>query len=114
MDERAAKFSFGERAALARDDPAAFESARRAVIDSLIERAPDASRQGLRGLQWQVDQSWTRAGSPLAACMRVSAMMWKSVLGPAGLVDGLEQLSGAKPVRKRTIRAADILPFRVR
>jgi hypothetical protein len=114
MDERDADFCFDDWAALARDDPEAFESARRAVIDSLIERAPEATRRRLRGLQWQVDQMRTRAGSSLASCMRVSALMWNSVLGPEGLVDGLEQLSGAKPVRKPATRAADILPFRGR
>lgn len=104
-------FPFEEWASLARHDPRAFESARRHVLQSLIESAPVTQRRRLEGLQWQIDRERERADNPMASCIRISSMMWDKVLGEGGLVDNLEQLSGAKPVREQPRREAAVLPF---
>ena len=104
-------FRFEEWASLARHDPRAFESARRQVLQSLIESAPLTQRRRLEGLQWQIDRERDRADNPMAACIKISSMMWDKVLGEDGLVDNLEQLSGAKPVREQPTRQAAVLPF---
>lgn len=108
-DER--DFPFDEWTQLATHDPQAFELTRARILRSLIEAAPATSRRRLEGLQWQIDCARERADNPLAACIRISGMMWDTVLGENGLVDSIEQLTGVKPVRERTRRSAAVLPF---
>jgi hypothetical protein len=108
-------FDFEYWASLAREDPQAFEARRRAVIDELITTAPPSTQRRLRGLQWQLDQARLRAGTPLAACLRISRMMWEAVLGEGGLLHSLQRL-GARGTgeRKETAtprRSATILSF---
>ncbi|MCB1746548.1 MAG: DUF3135 domain-containing protein [Gammaproteobacteria bacterium] len=105
-------FEFDYWAALADNDPAAFEDARRAVISSLIESAPSDSRRRLTGLQWQVDRVRERADNPLKACIDISGMMWDKVLGEDGLVERLEELAGQRAPRERAVRSATVLPLR--
>jgi len=81
--------SFSEWAALARNDPGAFEALRQKKVQLLIERAPLRRRRRLEALQWRIDQERSRAPSPLEACRRLSGMMWHSVLGRGGLLESL-------------------------
>ena len=104
-------FPFDQWASLAAADPQGFETARRRVLQSLIESAPAANRRRLEGLQWQIDRACERADSPLAACIKISSMMWDTVLGENGLVDSIEQLNGTKPLRERRNRNATVLTF---
>ena len=92
-----------EWAALAREDPEAFERRRREVIEAYIESVPEAHRRRLRGLQWQIDTVRRRAGSSLGACVAISHMMWASVERFGRLEDSL----GPRP-------AARVLPLRPR
>lgn len=112
MDKHDDEFEFERWADLARDDPQGFESARRKVLESLIESAPPERKQRLSGLQWQIDRERERAGTPMAACLKLSSMMWDKVLGAGGLVEGLEQLSGDRPVPAAPREAAAVLPFK--
>lgn len=107
-------FAFDHWASLARHDPRAFEAARRALLQSLIESAPLTQRRRLAGLQWRIDRERERSDNPMASCIKVSNMMWDKVLGEGGLVDNLEQLSGVKPVRQRVHRQAAVFPFKRR
>lgn len=97
--------NFDDWAALARTDPEAFERRRREVIESFIESTPEAHREQLRRLQWRIDTERNRAPTPLAACIRISAMMWESVTGEHGLLATLE---GRRPPP----RPAQLLIFR--
>ena len=107
-----AKMDFDAWSAMARNDPEAFESMRLAAIEAAIASAPAAKRERLRRLQWRIDQERRRARTPLAACMRISRMMWRSVLGPGGLQDRFSELlsdtkkkdDGSKPVRECSCR----------
>ena len=72
---------------LARSDPEAFERYRRNVIEALIARAPERSRQHLRRLQWRIDQERQRASNPTAAFLKLYRMMWDSFAGEYGLID---------------------------
>ncbi|MEQ8230383.1 MAG: DUF3135 domain-containing protein [Gammaproteobacteria bacterium] len=105
-------FEFDHWAALARNDPQAFERARRDVLESLIESAPQDTRRRLTGLQWQIDRMRHSADTPLAACVRISSMMWDKVLGEDGLVEHIEELTGDRPPRQRRHRDATVLPLR--
>ena len=105
------EFPFDQWASLARQDPRAFESARRQVLQSLIESAPPAQRQRLEGLQWQIDRERELADNPMSSCFKISSLMWDKVLGKNGLVDNLEQLCGVKPIRTQPSQQAAVLPF---
>lgn len=110
-DSDAYKIDFEEWAALARSDPDAFEARRRQVIEALIQSAP-AHRQGrLRGLQWRIDQIRRTSKTPLAACLRISQLMWDSVYGRGGLLEALARLGGTLSGEKTSPPAARILKF---
>jgi len=94
MTGEARELDFDSLSALAVRDPAGFESARLAVIERAIDRAPARRQQRLRCLQWRIDQICRLSGTPLAACMSISEMMWERVLGSGGLLEQLKGLQG--------------------
>jgi len=91
-NKKPAEMNFDAWSELARNDPAAFESMRLAAIEAVIAEAPEANRERLRRLQWRIDQERRLARTPMAACLRISRMMWHSVLGPNGLHDRFVEL----------------------
>ncbi len=90
-------FDFDQWAELARTDPEGFETRRKALIDAVIEAAPEGRRQRLVGLQWRIDQVRRLSRTPLGACVRLSGMMWDAVSGKGGLVEAIERLAGLSP-----------------
>lgn len=109
-------FDFNEWAALAKDDPEAFEQRRRALIEATIRKAKPENQHRLRGLQFRVDMERVRTRTPLAACGRISEMMWESFAGEGGLrpaVNGLlRYLSGQDgPYRFPSGASARILNY---
>lgn len=74
-----APFDFAHWMQLAGSDPERFERARLAAIGEVIEAAPAARRQRLQGLQWRIEQERRRARTPMAACLRLSSLMWDSL-----------------------------------
>jgi hypothetical protein len=94
-EQAASTFDFDQWAALARDDPAAFEAMRQTTIDTFISSAPPDRQQRLRRLQWRIDQERRRAATPLAGCVRISRMMWNSLVGRGGLRERLAELGSA-------------------
>jgi hypothetical protein len=78
---------------LAEKDPDAFEDMRQRVIEEYVASAPPRLQQRLRRLQWRIDQECRLAGTPLAACIRLSHLMWERVTGPNGLLDSIDRLS---------------------
>ena len=102
-------FRFHEWANLTQRHRLAFESARHQVLQNLIESAPPAQRQRLPGSQWQIDRERDRSDNPMSSCLRISSLMWGTVLGDNGLVDKLDQLCGVKPIRQRpALHAAEL------
>ncbi len=104
-------FDFDDWARLAAEDPAAFEARRAAVIHQFIENTPHSRRERLRSLQWRIDRTRERASNPIAACVRISRMMWDSLLGDCGLLPALDALRSGRSWPRKT---ATILPFRRR
>lgn len=90
--KKKAEIDFDTWSDLARNDPQTFESMRLAAIEAAIASAPEANRERLRRLQWRIDQERRLAGTPMAACLRISRMMWRAVLGPNGLNDRFSEL----------------------
>jgi len=93
-NKKTAGIDFDTWSAMARTDPQTFEKMRLAAIQAAIDSAPEANRERLRRLQWRIDQERRLARTPLAACVRISRMMWRAVLGPNGLNDRLTELHG--------------------
>lgn len=114
-----ASFDFDEWSALARSDPAAFEQRRLELIEEFLRDLPAHDQRRLRGLQFRIDMERRRARTPMAACLRLSAMMWDSLLGSRGLKNALDSLLNAavSPIPQPapalpSVRTARILPFR--
>ncbi len=88
---------FDDWAQLAQSDPVAFEAQRARVIEDLILGMPEHKQQRMRCLQWKIDQVRAQCKTPMAACVKLSEMMWDSLVGPGGLKDALERLSTDSP-----------------
>jgi len=96
-------FDFDTWADLAKRDPAAFEEARRLVVERLIAACRDQER--LRRLQWRIDAERHRAKTPLKACLRLSSMMWETF---ADLRGALNRLTDSPVKARREIRLVSI------
>jgi hypothetical protein len=106
-------FDFAGWARLAREDPAAFERERARLIGQLIEAAPAEQRPRLEALQWRVEQVRRLSRTPLAACLKLSVMMWERVTGEHGLLAQLQGLDRPAGAPSRTATAGGtVLPFR--
>lgn len=114
---RIAEKDFAEWAETAEQDPAAFEKMRLAAIDDFIQNVPEENRERLRRLQWRIDQERRLARTPMNACIRLSRMMWKNVLGPGGLRERFDELGGilqgdkTPTVEVENERACQVLAF---
>ena len=90
------RIDFNSWSALAQQDPEAFEKRRAAVIEQVIQSIPTHKQHRMRCLQWKIDQVRARSGNPLSACIKLSEMMWDSLVGPGGLREALEGVSEGK------------------
>ena len=106
------RFNFDAWARLAQEDPAGFEARRREALEEAVRQAPAGRRHRLRGLQWRIDQVREQAGTPLAACLKISDMMWNTVVGPDGLIDNLRMLSQGRPRESSPEGSGVVVPFR--
>jgi hypothetical protein len=93
-NKKTAEIDFDTWSEMARSDPETFELMRQVAIEAAIEGASESNRQRLRCLQWRIDQERRLARTPMAACLRISRMMWRTVLGPGGLNDRFGELQG--------------------
>jgi hypothetical protein len=75
-DRTPARIDFTEWSRLAREAPLEFEQRRRETLEAAIARARPALQNRLRGLQSRIDLERRRARNPLAATIRLHAMMW--------------------------------------
>jgi hypothetical protein len=107
-------FNFEEWAALASQDPDAFEQRRKDYIETFISTQPSSKQRKLRGLQFKIDMERRRARTPMGACIKLSSMMWDSLLGPEGLMNSLQQLTKPWPHSSSTAAArmsAQVISF---
>jgi hypothetical protein len=96
---------FDQWAELAKSDPEAFEAKRAEVIEEMIQQMPAHKQQRMRCLQWKIDQVRNQAANPVAACIKLSEMMWDSLVGPGGLREVLERIgdSNFEPLPKAKV-----------
>lgn len=69
-------FNFDEWAALAKEDPDAFELRRTQCLREAITQAPNHAKRRLEGLQFQIDMIRRQAKHPMGACIRINSMMF--------------------------------------
>ena len=105
-NKNTAEIDFDTWSEMARTDPETFELMRLAAIETAIEGASESNRQRLRRLQWRIDQERRLARTPMAACLRISRMMWRTVLGPGGLNDRFGELQGLFSEHPGDLRAS--------
>ena len=112
-EEHTTELDFDTWADLARTDPDAFEQMRLEAIDAFINSVPERNRDRLRRFQWRIDQERRRAKTPLAACIRLSSMMWQSLLGDGGLRDRFASMAASLQGEgeKETVSKAQVLTF---
>lgn len=104
-------FDFDDWANLAHQDPEAFEARRAELIEEFLAAQPEERRLRLRRLQWRIDRERERSRTPLAACIRLSKMMWDSVAGRRGLVESLAALQGRPGALAPPMQRAVVLRF---
>lgn len=106
------EFDFDQWVRLAQEDPDLFEQMRLQKIREMIEDVPEELRHRIEGLQWQIDQMRQTARNPMASCIKISSMMWDSVLGEEGLVQTIENLGKApQSDQQKHLKQAKIIEF---
>lgn len=79
--------TFDVLAELARNNPSGLEALRNRLTDEVIRRARnDPSRRRLMGLKFRIDMERRRSPDALAACIRLSAMMHRSLAQLQGVL----------------------------
>ena len=108
-------FDFEEWSSLASNDPETFEQRRQDCIDNFINRYPDSRQKRLRGLQFRIDMERKLARTPMAACIKLSSMMWDAITKEDGFVSTVKLLNNDRQAIKKqpTIsnQSATILSF---
>ncbi len=111
-EEEKKRFDFEYWRELAATDAAAFETARRQAIADLIDSAPEErQRRRMRGLQWRIDCIRDASPNAMDACLKISSMMWDSVLGDDGLLERLRALEGKGPLPVKPRFPAKVIPL---
>ena len=94
--------------ALHEKDPEALERLRQQLTANIVAQAPDENRRRLAGLQFRINMELLRAGNPTARLLRLSSMMYDSVIELDHCLH-----NPVETIRARHARPlADILPLR--
>ncbi len=98
--------SFETLLKMAQQDPEALERLREEHVQTAIESAPEAYRQRLAGLQFQIDGVRRTAKSPMASCLNISKMMHESLQSLKSFIDESDT-----PLEAAPMEAAKVLAF---
>jgi hypothetical protein len=99
---------------LARKDPEKFESMRLEAIDEVIQSVSGERQMHLRRLQWRIDRARERAGTPMAATIAISKMMWDAFYD---LKEQYQSLFAEGPMPRASLvpaASAEVIAFRPR
>lgn len=102
---------------MARNDPEGLETLRRSLTDAVIAGASsDSTRRRLQGLQFRVDVERRRAGTPLAAAIRISEMMCHSLASLHASMVTPDELSGGNSITNARTTMGEsennVIPFK--
>jgi len=92
------KIDFDHWSELAKSDPDSFEQLRDLTLEACINRSSTAHQARLRCLQWRIDQIRSQSGTPMAACVKISSIMWDTFNRLGKVYTDLEQHSAGKPL----------------
>ncbi len=107
------RIDFDEWSALATCDPHQFEQRRSHLLNEVLQYTAPPRQQRLRCLQWRIDKVREISPNPMSACIKLSTMMWDSLMGQGGLHETLHALTQTNtPSTQPARRKAVILPFR--
>ncbi len=96
---------------LAKTDPEAFEKMRLTEIEKVISQRPRKKQQRLRQLQWKIDMERKRCKTPMAACIKISQMMWDKQMEHHNILNNfIQKTVFAPPFTKKP--SATVLPFK--
>lgn len=109
MQFSARQIDFDHWSELAKSDPDSFEQLRNRTLQACINRSSSDHQERLRCLQWRIDQIRSQSGSPLAACVKISGIMWDTFNRLGNLYNQVEQINAGSPLP--TPQSAKILPF---
>jgi len=98
---------------MARNDPEGLETLRRSLTNAVISTASsEHSRRRLKGLQFRVDVERRRAPTPLAATIRISEMMCRSLADlHASFVAPVDEFDEEELVGVENRFADNVVPF---
>lgn len=102
---------FDRWAEIAKTDPEKFEAHRQKMLDDFFELIPQSRQQRIRGLQFQVDMECRKAKTPLAACIKISSMMWDNISKENGLMDAFRALTQGTELGKKCGEKAKLITF---
>lgn len=80
--------SFERMLDMAKNNPEALERLRLEMVRDAINSAPEAYRQRLHGLQFQIDGQRLVSKNPMQACLEISRMMHESLHQLKNFIDG--------------------------
>jgi hypothetical protein len=96
---------------MARNDPEGLEKLRRSLTEAVISAATsDVTKRRLEGLQFRVDMERERATTPLAATIRISEMMCRSLADLHRSMVAPESLDTDQPAANEG-PTANVIPF---
>jgi hypothetical protein len=80
--------SFERLREMAIQDPDALEGLRQEYVQAIIDKAPEAYRLRLKGLQFKIDGQRRLSKNPMSACINISKMMHESLNQLREFIDG--------------------------
>jgi len=103
------RINFDHWLELAKTNPDDFEQLRSQTLAACIARSSSAHQERLRRLQWRVDRIRDVSSNPMAACVKISGLMWNTF---HQLGDVYNHLDASEPGPSRVpLPHAKILPF---
>ncbi|GAB1263551.1 hypothetical protein NBRC116493_23510 [Aurantivibrio infirmus] len=87
---------------MAENDPEGLEQLRQQHVNEIIDNAPEKIQRRLRGLQFQIDAQRQLHPAPLAACIKISQMMYESFSEMRFMLNGVIEEKSLKLVGAET------------
>jgi hypothetical protein len=109
MQLSARQIDFDHWSELAKSDPDSFEQLRNRTLQACISRSSSDHQDRLRCLQWRIDQIRSQSGTPLAACVKISGIMWDTFNRLGTLYNQAAQLKAGTTLPNP--QSAKIIPF---
>lgn len=106
---RTTLLDFDKLAALATNDPEAFERYQKKLYQKAIEQAPIELQRRLKGMQFRINMARDHSNNGLSSCLKISAMMHDSLAElQLALANPQKYLSEQKNAR---LESAEIIPL---